>query len=345
MQTGNTVRLMTFNLLFGSANNPAGSWEERRPLVRQLLRDCEPDILCFQEVMQHQLEALQQDLPGYGEVHTQRSGQSKMPLWMVTLTPGMLAGGLALLRGAGDNRVRKLFGGALLAGAALPVAGTLGGLAVNQWALLKGAFSPIFYRKDRLRLLDCERVRLSERPNDPLTLMLGTWLPRYAVDARFELLGEGGELSVCNVHLDYMPLVTKGSLEKLRTHLDESWNGSPQFVLGDFNADLDEEECAYLTRETPGDGVPGFQSAWCEAREQHGPEHTVHSGMGEDSPKKKRADHVMLRPGMTVSRCVTLTHHSGGTYPSDHYPVMVDVELDPVASQRQARPELAGARS
>lgn len=337
MQEGNPVRLMTFNLLFSTAKNPAGTWEERRPLVLRMLRDHQPDIIGFQEVMEDPLAELRTELPEYGVVNSARTGQSKIPLWSLTLTPAMLAGGLALFRGAARSRARRLLGGALLAGAALPVVGTVGGLAVNRSALLRGAFCPVFYRKDRFRLVESGLVQLSERPNDPLTLMLGTWLPRYATRARLEALDGSGIVTVYNLHLDYMPLVTKGSLEKLRRELDTNWDGTAQVVMGDFNADLDEQECAYLTE--PGSGPehpPGFQSAWCEAEQIEGPEHTLHSGMGEESPKKKRADHIMVRPSVPVLRCSTLVEHSGSLYPSDHYPIVAEVLLE--LQPREAAP-------
>lgn len=326
MESRSTIRLMTFNLLFSTARSMAGPWEERRRLALDLLREWEPDVIGFQEVMDGPMQELQAELPGYEVVGSKRTGQSKIPLWTLTLTPAMLAGGLALLRGNSGSQARRVAGGALLAGAALPVVGTLGGLAVNRAAMVKGAFSPIFYRRDRLRLLDTRQVRLSERPNDPLTLMLGTWLPRYATTALLETR-DGRRFGVTNLHLDYMPLVTRGSLEKLRAHLDANWDGTPQFVMGDFNADLDDEECAFLTRAGEGSGAPGFESSWCEARERRGPEHTLHGGMGEESPQKKRADHIMARPSLSMPRCTTVTHHSGDLYPSDHYPVVVDVEL------------------
>ncbi|MFN3649448.1 MAG: endonuclease/exonuclease/phosphatase family protein [Armatimonadota bacterium] len=317
------LRVMSFNVLFDTANNPAGQWEQRRPLVRQVIHDWQPDVIGVQEATPGQLRDLCQDLPEYGVVEGRRSGQSKVPLWIVTLSP-LLLGAAAAAR----SRAPKAVSGTLAAAAAVPVLGTAAGLIASGKSFFRGAYRPVFYRRDRLRLRESDAFDMAEPIDDPLTLLLGTWLPRTGTRVRLETL-DGRAFSLFNVHIDYMRYITRGSIQRLRDYLDAHWDGTPQILTGDFNVDLDSEECAILLRPNE---EPGMESSWCIARERLGPEITSHQGLGIDSPHAARADHVMLRPGLPVARVVTVTDHSDGAYPSDHFPVVVDLCLETTAA-------------
>ncbi len=323
-----TLRVMTFNILFRSARNPAGSWSERRSEVLRIIRELQPDVVGIQEAMDDQLRDLRNGLPEYEIIPGHRTGRSKLPFWSATLSPALFGAGWAVSRNREESTVARIAGPALFLGAALPLGAALAGWTASGAALVKGAFCPILYRRDRLRLLSSSDVWLSEKPDDPLTLLLGTWIPRVANRARLATLDGEHEFTFYNAHIDYMPYVTDGSLEKLRRVTDEDWDGSLQVLVGDFNNDLDSRECAYLT-EPDGTGVeaPGFQSAWCEAQKRIGPEITLHHGLGLESPKQERADHIMCRPVPEILQAVTVEDHSDSCYPSDHFPLVTDFRL------------------
>lgn len=57
------LRLTTFNIQHASARGLAGPWSRRRRRVTDLIRACDPDVLCLQEVAPGQLEDLRHDLP------------------------------------------------------------------------------------------------------------------------------------------------------------------------------------------------------------------------------------------------------------------------------------------
>jgi endonuclease/exonuclease/phosphatase family metal-dependent hydrolase len=57
---------MTFNLLC-ARDTPPNSWPERRPVMKQLLRKVQPDIIGTQEGLEQQLRDIQGDLPPHYE--------------------------------------------------------------------------------------------------------------------------------------------------------------------------------------------------------------------------------------------------------------------------------------
>ena len=63
----------TFNLRFASNTRP-NSWAERRPVMRECVRQLAPDLLGTQEGLHHQLKDLAADLPGYDWIGTVRDG-------------------------------------------------------------------------------------------------------------------------------------------------------------------------------------------------------------------------------------------------------------------------------
>lgn len=59
------LRVMTFNVRYGEANDGINAWPHRRDLMVQVIRKEHPDILGTQELLSPQGDYLQQHLPGY----------------------------------------------------------------------------------------------------------------------------------------------------------------------------------------------------------------------------------------------------------------------------------------
>ena len=67
------LRVMSFNIRYGTAKDGDNSWANRGPLVKQVIRDFNPDLLGGQEVMDFQGKALREVLPGYGFIGVGRA--------------------------------------------------------------------------------------------------------------------------------------------------------------------------------------------------------------------------------------------------------------------------------
>jgi endonuclease/exonuclease/phosphatase family metal-dependent hydrolase len=60
------IKVMSFNIRQGAANDGSNHWDLRSQLVTETIRMFDPDLLGTQEVLQFQAEFLQSQLPGYG---------------------------------------------------------------------------------------------------------------------------------------------------------------------------------------------------------------------------------------------------------------------------------------
>ena len=71
------LRVMSFNLRFAS-DTPPNSWPERRPVMRELLRQERPQLLGTQEGLYQQLRDIESDLPNhYDSIGEGRDGGSR----------------------------------------------------------------------------------------------------------------------------------------------------------------------------------------------------------------------------------------------------------------------------
>ncbi|HEU4830254.1 MAG TPA: endonuclease/exonuclease/phosphatase family protein [Gemmatimonadales bacterium] len=62
------LRVMTFNIRYGTADDGANSWPFRRNLVFDVIRDYRPDLLGVQEALRGQLDEIGTAVPGYTEL-------------------------------------------------------------------------------------------------------------------------------------------------------------------------------------------------------------------------------------------------------------------------------------
>lgn len=62
---GEPIRVMSFNLRYGKANDGDNRWEKRDWLVAKTVKNFAPDLLGTQETLQFQADFLKQQMPGY----------------------------------------------------------------------------------------------------------------------------------------------------------------------------------------------------------------------------------------------------------------------------------------
>ncbi len=67
------LRVMTFNIRYGTANDGPDRWTQRRGLVFDVLRRHRPDVLGLQEALRFQLDEIRAAVPGYAEIGVGRN--------------------------------------------------------------------------------------------------------------------------------------------------------------------------------------------------------------------------------------------------------------------------------
>jgi endonuclease/exonuclease/phosphatase family metal-dependent hydrolase len=62
------IRVMTFNIRYGTADDGENSWPLRKALLREVIQTCDPDLLGMQEALRDQLDELSRELGTYASV-------------------------------------------------------------------------------------------------------------------------------------------------------------------------------------------------------------------------------------------------------------------------------------
>jgi endonuclease/exonuclease/phosphatase family metal-dependent hydrolase len=178
----------------------------------------------------------------------------------------------------------------------------------------------IFYRPDRLRLVQQGDFWLSEAPEQPGSMDWGTDLPRMANWAIFETRGSRPRRFLfLNTHLphrDQDAAARERGAALILGKLPALAAGLPVVVLGDMNA-------------RPASGAyKAFAGALADARDRassvRGPEGTFHNFTGIDD---RRIDYIFLR-GFAAEELETDAYHEGEVYPSDHFPVVAKLVFE-----------------
>lgn len=175
----------------------------------------------------------------------------------------------------------------------------------------------VFYRTDEWQVLDSGNFWLSDTPGVPGSDTWGTPFPRMVTWARFERKADGRTFVLFDTHLPYREqddaAREKGAaliLKRIaRLPADE-----PFVLTGDFNTTPDSKVHQVLTRH--------LQDAWLVAPRRSGPEKTFHDFTGNSD---RRIDWILVR-GFHVEDVRTVTTHEGKLYPSDHFPVVADLQ-------------------
>jgi endonuclease/exonuclease/phosphatase family metal-dependent hydrolase len=297
------LRVMTFNLLYAGAVNPAGSWAERLPLVLDVLH-AGADVVALQEATSTQLADIERDVAGYTLIPGPESGETRLPRLM--------------------QRAGKLLRGATVRARETPVKHVPN--PAHHPHGYRGEHCAILYRADRFEVVAGNAFWISHQPDVAGSVLPGSWLPRVVNWVCLKDRETGRCFAVYNAHLDFLPWSPSRSARILRQMLDSHWDHSPQILMGDFNAAPNSAAYRHFALDLKQGFHPALSDAWLAAAEREGPERTYHGGTGRGR-WIGRLDRILFRPGITVERVTTVTHHEGRVYPSDHYPVLAEMRV------------------
>jgi endonuclease/exonuclease/phosphatase family metal-dependent hydrolase len=175
----------------------------------------------------------------------------------------------------------------------------------------------VFYRTDELRVLDSGNFWLSDTPDVPASISWGDLYPRLVTWARFQRKSDGRTFVMFDTHLPYREqddaAREKGTALILK-RIAKLPSDEPFVLTGDFNTTPDSKVHAMLTRH--------LEDAWLVSPRRSGPDKTFHDFTGNPD---RRIDWILVR-GFKVEDVRTVTTHEGKLYPSDHFPVVADLQ-------------------
>ena len=328
-----TLRVMTYNILYDTSPTGGGSGTERWPLVLQGIREADADLVAMQEVLPGRIAVMPRDLSGYALAISEPGGGDRAIAPLLAVSAVALV--LLILRRRRHRDpslrrgvVRRTFSGLLTGVLWLLVLGIPAALAFGSWYV--GGYHNLnerlvlAWRPDQLRLVEQRTYWFSPTPTKPGSRDPFAFEPRIAQLGVFVRTSHGDTLTVVNVHPGHSPSADVAIAELLRGVLDARWNGGPQLLLGDFNASIDRPRLGLLL--VGGEhGVPGFRDAWAEAPIRTGPEGTFQWGMADRSRGDLRIDYVFVRGPLRAVRAETRGLTQGKLVASDHDAVIVDL--------------------
>lgn len=184
---------------------------------------------------------------------------------------------------------------------------------------LGGEFSPVFYLKDKFDVLDSGTFWVSETPDEP-SYGWDAACRRVCSWAKLENKQTGEKYVHINTHLDHKgeEARTKG----LQAVLDFAAKFSESVVLtGDFNF---EEGCELYKQMTSG----------CLEDTKFAAEKTMNSitfnafhPLISNDEVTGIIDFINVTKGTKVNSYAVITDKPNGKFPSDHYPVVAEIEV------------------
>ena len=183
-----------------------------------------------------------------------------------------------------------------------------------------GEHSAIFYKKDRFDKLANGDFWFAENPDVPGKGWDAICCNRICSWAKFKDNVSGKEFFVFNSHYDHEGKVArKNSSLLLLKKIEEIAGSNIVFCTGDFNATPDDEPIQVIKN----DGRLK-DSYHISAQPPYGTVGTFNA-FRLNAPMKDRIDYIWVSEGVAVNRYGVLNDVQYGRFPSDHFPVMVNV--------------------
>jgi endonuclease/exonuclease/phosphatase family metal-dependent hydrolase len=189
----------------------------------------------------------------------------------------------------------------------------------------RGEFSPIFYRRERFELLDRGTFWLSPTPDEIGSKGWDAALPRIASWVKLKDRPSGKTLTVLNTHFDHRgETARQESAALLVRQLEQMFAAGPVILTGDFNSTPDS--APYRTLTTRATDGRGYQDTYVTTvTKPEGPASTWNGF--ESIVPDRRIDFIFTTPDIRVDRLRILTDQKNSRFPSDHLPVVADLEL------------------
>jgi endonuclease/exonuclease/phosphatase family metal-dependent hydrolase len=190
-----------------------------------------------------------------------------------------------------------------------------------------GEHTPIFYRKDRLELLDQGSFWLSEQPDEPGSKSWDSSLPRVASWAKLKDRARGRTFFAVNTHFDHRgEEARRESAMLMLRKIPEIAGDAPVMLTGDFNCRPDSAPYTLLT----GTADDASRAALLDARKisdapPAGPKSTW-NGFNK-IVEGNIIDYIFVTPGIRILSHTTIDETRDGRFPSDHLPVLAEVSL------------------
>ena len=188
---------------------------------------------------------------------------------------------------------------------------------------LSGEHCSIFFRADKYSLADCGTFWHSDTPEVPASASWGNGLPRITTWGLFRQLSTDQSFFVFNTHLHWDEPYVSSAGKLIADRVAAITGGSPVLLIGDFNAEPDDE---LHNRLISGSSVDRdrvvLHDLWQTLGKSEENAGTCHEFSGVPN---KRIDWILASDQITPISMDRIESHRDGRYPSDHFPIVAEV--------------------
>lgn len=180
-----------------------------------------------------------------------------------------------------------------------------------------GEFSPVFYKKDRFELLDEGTFWISETPDVP-SKGWDSACKRVCSYAKLRDKQDGRIFLAANTHLDHISDEARKNGVRMLNEFAAGFD-CPIVLTGDFN--IPEKTDCYV------DMVEGgiFKDVKYAAPETDN-KNTFHKFYNHPDVTPQVIDFIFISDGFTAKTYHVADEKIDGEYPSDHHPVVADID-------------------
>ncbi len=185
----------------------------------------------------------------------------------------------------------------------------------------KGEFCAIFFNNKKLDLLFENTFWLSPTP-DKISKGWDAAYERICTYALFVDKTSGNKFWVFNTHFDHIGTLARENSAALIVKKVNEVNKDkfPVFVMGDLNLNETSKAISYLSSV--------FNDSRSVSKERPFGPHGTFTGFEFHKPVKDRIDYIFCsRKDIIVKKYGVLTDSKESRYPSDHFPVLINVSL------------------
>jgi len=185
----------------------------------------------------------------------------------------------------------------------------------------KGEHSAIFYKKDDFNLLNKGDFWLSQTPDTPSLGWDATCCNRICSWVYLQHKKSGKKFYFFNAHYDHQGILARKESSKLVLQkINEIAGNSPIVFTGDLNGSHKSDW--YQAIATSGK----LRDTYNDVKYPYA-NNASHNGFGSTKDSSDIIDHIFITKHFTVSKWGVLTDTYHGKFPSDHFPVLVEVNI------------------
>lgn len=261
------IKVMTFNIRYGTAEDGTNHWNNRKNLVIERIKSFDPDLIGLQECRDdEQAQYIRENLSNYQFIGVRR------------------------------------------------------GIDRSNDSL---EMAPLLYKKSRFTEVASSSFWLSDSPQVPASVFVGSAFPRTVSWVALQPNDNKKRiLTFFNTHFDYQNIGVQGkSAQLLHRTIDALGQEMPAIVTGDFNVNRGSDPYRQLTDENSIN--PLVEAYWqLHPSDRTG---TFHEYGSLDMPTP--IDWVLFSSKHFYIRFAKIdTTKQGYIYPSDHYPICVEID-------------------